>query len=49
MSTIIGIAVVGLIVWASYVGRIKVVASKRYATRRDSAPELGHFAKESKE
>jgi hypothetical protein len=49
MGVLIGIVIVGVLIWAMYAGYVRVIASKRYATRQHEAPDLNRFADGSPE
>lgn len=44
MSVVIGIVVVGGLMWLLYAGRVKVIASRRYNWNRRQAPEIDRFS-----
>ena len=43
MGVVVGIAVLGALSWATYARYIRVLAKKRYATRRLGQPDLSRF------
>jgi hypothetical protein len=47
MGTLIGIVVVGFLIWAMFAGYVRVLARKRYPSRQNEAPDLNRFAKGS--
>jgi hypothetical protein len=47
MGTLIGIVIVGFLIWAIYASYLRVLASKRYTTRQHEAPDLNRFAEGS--
>lgn len=47
MGALIGIAIVGALIWATYAGYVRVLSSSRYATRQRRAPDLERFAEPS--
>jgi hypothetical protein len=49
MGVLIGIVIVGFLIWAMYLGYVRVIASKRYATRQHEAPDLNRFAERPSE
>ena len=44
MGVLIGIVIVGFLIWAIYASYLRVLASKRYATHQQEAPDLSRFA-----
>jgi hypothetical protein len=49
MGVLIGIVIVGFLIWAIYASYLRVLASKRYATHQQEAPDLNRFAEGSPE
>jgi hypothetical protein len=49
MSALIDVLLVGLLIWLVWVGYVRVLASKRYASRQSVAPDLGRFSESSRE
>jgi hypothetical protein len=47
MGVLIGIVVVGFLIWAMYAGYVRAIVSKRYATRQHEPPDLNRFAEGS--
>ncbi len=44
MGALIGIVIVGFLIWTMYAGYVRVLARKRYGTRQHEAPDLNRFA-----
>jgi len=47
MSVLIGIVILGILIWVMYAGYVRVLARKRYTTRQHEAPDLNRFAEGS--
>jgi hypothetical protein len=47
MSVLLGIVILGLIIWVTYGRYVRVLARKRYAARQHEAPDLSRFSDSS--